>query len=89
MSFPNLEKIANAYEIDYLKIENNAEMGEKIEQVIAHDGPIICEVMTNPDFGYAVKVSSFANKEGILVSRPLEDMSPLLPREELKKEYDY
>jgi len=40
--------------------------------------------MTDPEKGFITRITSSFNKKGILVSRPLEDMAPFLPREEFR-----
>jgi acetolactate synthase-1/2/3 large subunit len=82
VSFPNLQKIAGAYGISYAKIERNEKLKEQIIQVLKLQGPVICEVMLNPDKYPLPKLASYKKADGSMESRPLEDLFPLLPREE-------
>jgi acetolactate synthase-1/2/3 large subunit len=45
-------------------------------------GPVICEVMTDPDRPIGPRVSSYVAADGSMVSRPLEDLWPFLDRDE-------
>ena len=76
-------KIAEAYEIKGVRIENIEEMEAKIKEVMDYDGPVICDVMT-PEWQLIVpRVSSDKMPDGSLVSRPYDDMFPYLDRDEL------
>ena len=48
-------------------------------------GPAICEVAMHPEQPMVPKLSLAVQADGSLVSPPLEDLSPLLPREELAR----
>ena len=45
ISFPDTEKIANAYRIAYMKIHSTQEVESGIEKMLAFEGPMICEVI--------------------------------------------
>lgn len=81
---PDSMKIAEAYGIKGIRIENIDKMGEQIEEALAYDGPVICEVMT-PEWQLLVpRIASDKLPDGRLRSRNYEDMFPYLPEEELK-----
>jgi len=48
--------------------------------------PIIIEVMLQTDENLSPKVAAIPQKNGSMLSMPLEDMSPLLPIQVLEKE---
>jgi len=48
VSLPDFEKIANAWGIKYFKISRDEEL-QKLKNVIDHKGPVICELMLDPD----------------------------------------
>ena len=82
VSFPEVGKIASAYELPYVKINNVAELREKIADVIAASGPVICEVMCPENQEIIPAVSAVKNKDGSMTSKPMEDMYPFLDRGE-------
>ncbi|UCD54966.1 MAG: thiamine pyrophosphate-binding protein [Candidatus Omnitrophota bacterium] len=43
----NLRKVAEAFNLDYLKIEKHEEIDEKLKQVMSNDSPIFVEVITD------------------------------------------
>jgi len=79
---PDTLKIAKAYGIKAMRVSKTSELERTIKSALSSDGPVICEVMTPPNQVIAPKVSTIKMPDGTLKSKPLEDMSPLLPREE-------
>ncbi|MCR5153879.1 MAG: thiamine pyrophosphate-binding protein [Lachnospiraceae bacterium] len=86
VSFPELEKIAYAYDLKYVRISNVSELPEKLKEVMSYKGPVVCEVMTIRDQVVAPSISSKKLEDGRLVSMPPEDMFPFLDREEFYEE---
>ena len=86
ISFPEVEKIANAYELPYIKINNAAELREKLSDVISASGPVICEVMCPENQEIIPAVSAVKNDDGSMTSKPIEDMYPFLERDEFLNE---
>lgn len=82
VSFPDLEKLAYAYDLKYIKIASVGDINDKLLEVLAYDEPVVCEVMSIRDQSIAPTVSSKQNKEGKMISMPIEDMAPFLNREE-------
>lgn len=85
LSFPDMEKLAYAYGYPYIRIEKNQQLGERIEQVLAMEGPVICEVMVSMEQKFEPKSATKRLEDGTLVSPPLEDLTPFLPREEVER----
>ena len=69
-------KISSGQIIKIVKINN--------QWYLDGDGPGICEVNVSPTQGIWPKASAFRRPDGTFESRPLEDMAPFLPREELR-----
>lgn len=85
LSFPQYEKIAAAFGYPYLSAHSNAEMKEVVDKALAMDGAVFCEIFTGTEQVWEPKSSTKRLSDGTLVSPPLEDLAPFLPREELKK----
>lgn len=83
VSNPNFEFLAKAYGLEYVNIQNNDDIEQGIKQTLTLDGPVLCEVNISPEQGITPKASSFVREDGTIESRPLEDMFPFLPREEI------
>lgn len=82
LSFPDLQKISDAYGIKFYQIKNQCELDKVINLVLLDDGPVICEVMISCDQPIIPTVQSVKNSNNIMVSKPLEDMYPFLDRKE-------
>ena len=80
---PDFRRLAEAFGLPYERIADQAEIGSGIRNVLEIDGPVVCEVIVSPDEEIQPKASSFRRDDGTLESRPLEDMAPFLPREEI------
>ena len=88
LSFPDMEKIAWAYGLPFRRCESNREISAFVEEALAEttaDGTHIYEIMTDPGQFFAPKSSSKVLEDGSIVSPPLEDLAPFLPREELER----
>lgn len=85
LSFPEFKKIAEAFGYPYYSASSNAEMKLVVDQVLAEEGPVFCEIFTDTEQVWEPKSSTKRLEDGTLVSPPLEDLAPFLPREELEK----
>lgn len=86
LSFPEFKKIAQAFGYPYYSASSNAEMMKVVDEVLAQDGPVFCEIFTDTVQVWEPKSSTKRLADGTLVSPPLEDLAPFLPREELEKQ---
>lgn len=82
VSFPDMEKIANAYGIPYQKIAAASELTVGLQRLKNHRGPLICEIITPANQLLIPRVASRALPDGTMVSMPYDDMFPFLSREE-------
>jgi len=79
---PDFIALAKALDIDCVRVTN----AEDIERNLFSDKLKIVEVILEEDVVLSPKVSAMPQADGSIISMPLEDMSPLLPREVLRKE---
>ena len=79
---PDLEKLAAAYGLPFARLSTNADAEENLSDILSRKGPVIIEVMTDPFEVLSPKASSKQLPDGRIVSAPLEDLAPFLPREE-------
>lgn len=86
LSFPDFGKIAQAFGFRYYSASSNAEMKAVVNEVLALEGPVFCEIFTDTAQVWEPKSSTKRLEDGTLVSPPLEDLAPFLPREELEKQ---
>lgn len=82
VTLPDMQKIAAAYGIPHAKAENHQQLDSAIKEALASEGPFLCELMMAPNQTLYPKLASEVKPDGSLVSKPLEDMFPFLPRDE-------
>ncbi len=82
LSFPDLSKLAPAYGMRYVKIENRDEIESKVKEALDGNDPVLCEVFVDYAQNFEPKLSSKALPDGSMVSPPIDDMFPFLDREE-------
>ena len=83
VSCPDFQKVAKAFGMPSFHIRTWDDYETVIPQVMAATGPVICEVFMHPEQLFVPKLSLATQPDGSLISPPLEDLSPFLPREEL------
>jgi acetolactate synthase-1/2/3 large subunit len=85
VGIPEFEKVAAGFDIPFRRINDLSELSEGVKEVLEMEGPVICEVMGKPDQNY-IHMTHARTLEKRFVQRPLEDQSPFLDREVLKRE---
>ena len=86
LSFPEYKKIAEAFGYRYFSARSNGEMKTVVDEVLKLDGPVFTEIFTDTAQVWEPKSSTKRLEDGTLVSPPLEDLAPFLPREELEQQ---
>jgi acetolactate synthase-1/2/3 large subunit len=82
LTLADVVKLAKAYGLETERIENNAQLRQRVKQVLEAKGPVVCEVMISPEQISKPRLSSAQRADGSMVSKPLEDLWPFLDREE-------
>ena len=78
----NIKKIAEAFEIDHIKITNNKELDDCMKKVLTYDKPIIIEIM-GKDSVDVLPAQAFKPNG---TQAGLHDMAPFLSEAELSEE---
>lgn len=81
---PDFEKLAASFGINHLRVSRNEELPGAIARVFADKEPWFVEMIVSKE-QQRFRASSFVKPDGTIGSRPMEDMDPLLPREELER----
>jgi acetolactate synthase-1/2/3 large subunit len=82
VTFPDIVAVAEAYGITATRVTRHDELDEAIGSALVSAGPALVDVIMDPDQVFAPKVMAEKLSDGRLVSKPLEDMYPFLPRDE-------
>jgi len=82
VSFPDMLALAKIYGFKTERISNHTELEEKLPFLLKLEGPLFCELMLDPNEQIGPKVASYKKPDGSMISKPLEDLAPFLPRAE-------
>ena len=88
LSFPDFMKIAEANRIKGVRLDSHQDLKKQIEEVMEHDGPVLCEIMMDPDQIQAPKAVNRRNADGTMKQTPLEDSYPFLDSSEIEENLD-
>lgn len=82
LTLPDMRKIAEAIGIHGETIENETELSKKVDSILEFNGPVVCKVNTDITQKVLPKQANYMKADGQMASRPIEDMAPLLDRDE-------
>jgi len=85
LGFPDCEKLAGVWGFPFARAASHAELKQALARTLEAEGAAMCEIVLDLEQQFAPKLSSRRLEDGSMVSSPLEDMAPFLPREELKQ----
>ena len=84
VGFPDFVAVATAFGIPARRVAS-ADSAASIAEVLAAEGPQLCDVILDPGQGFEPRMSSRKLPDGSIVTPPLEDMFPFLDRDELER----
>jgi acetolactate synthase-1/2/3 large subunit len=84
LGLPDLQKVVPGFGLPAVRIENQKNLESDLRAVLEIKGPVVCEIMALPDEQRIPRVTSVQRPDGIMVSKPLEDLFPFLDREEFR-----
>ncbi|MBN1472015.1 MAG: hypothetical protein JW925_09555, partial [Syntrophaceae bacterium] len=82
---PDAGRMAKAYGLQFARIGKNISMDAVLNKVLKMKGPVLCEVVLNPEQNFEPKLASRNLGNGRMFTPPLEDMYPFLERETFKE----
>jgi acetolactate synthase-1/2/3 large subunit len=82
LTLPDVMKVAEAYGIKATEIKDHKDLREGVAAVLAFDGPVVCAVNVSSDQPTVPRATASTRADGTIVSLPMEDMAPRLPRDE-------
>lgn len=85
VSCPDFQKVAEAFDMPYVKIDNSEDLQNNVNRVLEMTGPVLCEVMGIEAQEY-IKNDLGRNEKRRFVKRGLEDQAPFMDRELFLKE---
>ena len=85
VSCPDYGKIAAGFGVQYFSMKTWDDFDWSIRNVMDAKCPVICEVFMDPEQFFYPKLTPTIDKNGKITSPPLEDLSPMIPRDELEQ----
>lgn len=85
VSFPDFEKITNAYGIPYKKVCCHNEVDGGLEWLLGEESYCLLEVLQDTNQPIEPKVMSKKLADGTLISPPIDDLYPFLSEEDYNK----
>ncbi|PKU25987.1 thiamine pyrophosphate-binding protein [Telmatospirillum siberiense] len=81
---PDIVAVANAVGIPASSVSDVADLRSAVRRTLEQTGPVLLDVRVMNDESLWPKSAALPQPDGSMLSMPLEDMSPLLPRAELR-----
>ena len=81
---PDFSKVGKAFGFSTWQVRTWADFDRFIPEFQTYSGPAICEVFMHPEQLFVPKLALATQADGSLISPPLEDLSPVLPRQIIK-----
>lgn len=82
VEMPDFSKIAAAFDLPFIKINNHNDLNEKLEQIYAIDGAVVVEWPQDPEQVIEPRVMNRKDENGNIVSSGIDDMAPFLDKDE-------
>jgi acetolactate synthase-1/2/3 large subunit len=86
VTFPEWEKIADAYSIPYYTEKNYSNLPNLFKKIFEKTGPILVEIIVPEDVIMIPSVSSVRLENGLFESNKLDEMSPYLNDFQIQKD---
>ena len=84
VSFPDFEALMKAFGFAYNQCKRHDQLKDAIREALAVDGPSVCEISLDENVVFAPKLGAKQLPDGRIISPPLEDLSPFLPRDQFR-----
>lgn len=81
---PDFVALAQAMGLRYHHVGANDGIDAALDRVLGDDEPWLCELHVHPDQGRTPRVTSYRREDGTMASKPLHDMFPFLPEDEVR-----
>ena len=85
LTLPDMRKAAEAFGIKSLSLDSETDLESVVAEALGYDGPVVCRVRADIEQKIVPKQANYMKEDGQMASRPLDDMAPLLDREELEE----
>lgn len=84
IGLPDFSKLLPAFGYDYFSLKEWDATDDILDKFLNNPNSAVLEVFMDPEQNFLPKVKGVPNKDGSILAPPIEEMSPLLPLEEIK-----
>jgi acetolactate synthase-1/2/3 large subunit len=84
LTLPDIRSVCGAFGVKTFYLDSHADLRQKVHEILASEGPAVCEVLVSPNQMTAPRLSSRRLPDGRMESSPLEDLWPFLDRDEFR-----
>jgi acetolactate synthase-1/2/3 large subunit len=85
LGLPNFNSLMTAFGYKYYDLRSMDDFDQTVEEFLLCDQPSVLEVFMNPEQDFIPKVKGVSKNDGSIFAPPIEEMSPILPLEELQQ----
>jgi acetolactate synthase-1/2/3 large subunit len=85
LTLPDIQRVAGAIGIPASRVEKESELNPRLAALLSSEGPGICEVMVPPEEDRVPRLASYKRADGVIESKPLEDLFPFLDPTEIQE----
>jgi len=78
LEMPSIRKIAGAFDIPHVLLDQAKDIDAVIENLLGCNGPVICEVVVDDSQDVLFKQGYKANGDGTFSPQPLTEMAPFI-----------
>lgn len=86
LTLPDYSKLAVAFGYESYKLKDWEDFDDVIGEFLSSPNAAICEVFMDPEQDFIPKVKAVTANDGAIMPVPLEELSPLLPLDEIKEQ---
>jgi acetolactate synthase-1/2/3 large subunit len=86
IGLPSFDKLMPAFGYNYFSLRDWSNFDDIMHTFLNDSGPAVLEVFMDPDQDFIPKVRGVLKDDLTILAPPIEEMSPLLSYEEVKKE---
>ncbi len=84
LTLPDIGKVAAAFGIRILELDSEEGLERTVREALEYAGPVVCRVKSDIGQKILPRQANYMKEDGQMASRPLDDMAPLLDRDELE-----
>ncbi|NTV73423.1 MAG: thiamine pyrophosphate-binding protein [Holophaga sp.] len=84
LTLPDCGKVAEAFGIPSARLDSHESLEARVRELLERPGPLVCVVRISPDQATQPRAGSYQRADGSMATRPMEDLLPLLDRDELR-----